>query len=315
MSQEDKELHDPELSRLYQSGAHEQPTPELDEAILAHARAQTTELKRHRHQRHWIFSFATAAVLVLGLSLTLQLVEQDKEVPDILDDSYTPAAEKRLRQDESERKREAEVMEKTAPAAALPAMPATAPPPQAVEELESMEDAQGRLAPSEPAARTKSIVTEKKKPQTGLGAAQPKADVMPAEQRQSEPSAKPAPSKEMEADALEPPLSIEPQRMMEEESGYRGLRRESHESEARQAPPRAEGQSPPAAKEEKAMAADMTLPEDADLSTSPELWLEAITRLLEQGKEPQAREELQAFIVKYPDYPLPTALQALLSSE
>ncbi|HHJ15101.1 MAG TPA: hypothetical protein ENJ80_00195 [Gammaproteobacteria bacterium] len=48
-----------------------------------------------------------------------------------------------------------------------------------------------------------------------------------------------------------------------------------------------------------------------DTVEPPQQWLETISALLEAGEEARAGEELQAFLVQYPDYRLPPALLEL----
>ncbi len=59
------------LSQLYRRTRREQPSAELDRAVLAEARLALAR----RRRRRWLVPLSTAAVLVLGVSLTLYELE------------------------------------------------------------------------------------------------------------------------------------------------------------------------------------------------------------------------------------------------
>jgi len=61
---------DRDLSQLYRATRLEEPSAELDRAVLMEARRALT-----RRRRRWLVPLSTAAVLVLGLSLTLYEIE------------------------------------------------------------------------------------------------------------------------------------------------------------------------------------------------------------------------------------------------
>jgi len=61
---------DRDLSGLYRATRLEEPSAELDRAVLMEARRALT-----RRRRRWLVPLSTAAVLVLGLSLTLYEIE------------------------------------------------------------------------------------------------------------------------------------------------------------------------------------------------------------------------------------------------
>jgi len=73
------------LSRLYRTTRREQPSAELDRAVLAEARVALAR----RRRRRWLVPLSTAAVLVLGVSLTLYELEAPR--PTALEPLAPPA--------------------------------------------------------------------------------------------------------------------------------------------------------------------------------------------------------------------------------
>ena len=49
----------------------------------------------------------------------------------------------------------------------------------------------------------------------------------------------------------------------------------------------------------------------ADIVEDPADWLQRIQLYLDQGDRPKAIQELKAFSVRHPDYPIPDALEVL----
>ncbi|MCU7851939.1 MAG: hypothetical protein KZQ80_06980 [Candidatus Thiodiazotropha sp. (ex Monitilora ramsayi)] len=93
MTQQDQQRNptdDRQLSELYRASRNEQPTAELDAAILAQAHAQARS-----RRRRWMLPLSTAAVILLGTSLTLTLVQPpvSTQLPDEKTDVMSDALE------------------------------------------------------------------------------------------------------------------------------------------------------------------------------------------------------------------------------
>ena len=74
---------DSPLSRLYRRDAREQPSAQLDAAILAEARRSLAPKSRVAHgpfARHWVVPTSLAAVLVLSVSIVLLMPDPDHQL-------------------------------------------------------------------------------------------------------------------------------------------------------------------------------------------------------------------------------------------
>jgi hypothetical protein len=101
------EERDPELSQRYRELAGEEPSRELDQAILAAAR-RSVRAGRHR----WYYSLAAAAVLVLAIAVTVHVERQQPDAERAVPPPSPPGAA--LRQNK------VEPSPQTAPPAAPP---------------------------------------------------------------------------------------------------------------------------------------------------------------------------------------------------
>ena len=76
---------DPQISQRYRELGAEEPSPELDRAVLAAARRATS---RHR----WYSSLAAAAVLVFAVALVVQMERQPPDQVPMSAPSMHPSA-------------------------------------------------------------------------------------------------------------------------------------------------------------------------------------------------------------------------------
>src|SRR5262245_35183340 len=262
---------DPKLSRRYRELGAEEPSRELDQAILsaAHRAADrphaplVTPAGRHR----WYFAFGAAAILVLAVAVTVQ-VERQQPDPEALPSSPAPARSDRAegflyRQGQEKDSKRAEVAKQVEPP--RPFADAASPAPEA------------RRAPAKEASPTASPPAEVK-PQ-------------PSVEAQSQTGTAPAPSAKQES---------------ADNSGQRQRDlSEANRVEVQPKPSAAPAQAPE--RRERAAAAAPQAAPSADVmasaaQASPERLLQRIAELRKQGLHDEADKLLVAFRQLYPDY-------------
>jgi hypothetical protein len=353
------------LSRLYRSGAREEPPSWLDDRILAAARTdalpQAAPARPVRHGR-WQVPLALAAVLTLAVSLTLVVEEEIDRAPAVAshdrqavhtDASKPPAPgreaiEEALREQKSVAERAAQRRTQDEAQARSDRSHALSKPPAANEAAIAKADAEPdprRLLPRAEADRAVGGLAHDRQatpslPQSVEAAAPsvppPAAAVMP--ERAARAAA--------EADAYRR-AEVERRKSAQAEAETR-IRAEAEarvraEAEAR---PRAERAVPRAAQraqddaarlERSHTGADSPGQSDAPASSparvearppmeqqrspaakaagdvldarSPEQWLRDIERLRHEGRDEEARTQLEAFRVRFPNHPLPQSLK------
>jgi hypothetical protein len=170
---------DPQISQRYRELGTEEPTPELDRAILAAARRATS---RHR----WYSSLAAAAVIIFAVAIVIQIERQPPDqVP--MSAPSTPVVAPPSAEPAAPEKREAR-----------PAMPAKAPPRRSAEQAP-------QFAP-EPPPRVESLPATPAPapapaPEPSANVAAPAAGAAPdmPYRRMDEPRAAPQPQRSMAA--------------------------------------------------------------------------------------------------------------------
>ncbi len=188
---------DPELSQRYRELGAEEPSRELDQAILAAAHRAAdkphaplvTPSGRHR----WYFSLGAAAVIVLAVAVTYHM-QQEQPDPDSVAVAPVPEARKAPAE-------KAETVVKPAPSAAPERKlraPAAPPPPVFVPDPKPQaQERPGELAREAPGARSDSA---------GAAASRPEIAAQ-AERRMERPAASAAP--------MQTPGVETPERMLE----------------------------------------------------------------------------------------------------
>lgn len=268
------------LSRLYRSGAREEPPSWLDDRILAAARTdalpEAAPARPHRHGR-WQVPLALAAVLTLAVSLTLLVEEEIDRAPAVasydrqamhMDASRPPAPGTEAIEGALREQKSAAVMPERAARAAAEADAyrraevERRKSAQAEAETRIRAEAEARV-PAEAEARPR---TERAVPRAAQRAQDDAARLERSHTGADSPGQSDAPASSPARVEARPPM---------------------------------EQQRSPAAK-----AAGEVL--DA---RSPEQWLRDIERLRHEGRDEEARRELKAFRVRFPDHPLPPSLK------
>lgn len=264
--------------RLARLGPHGEPSPQLDARVLAAARASldAPPLMTHRSRR-WPVALGVAASLVLAVGVAWRLRPWPPGSTTDLATPVRPAAQ------------------------GAPAAPA---PPTDTAPLASEPADAGPTAPAAP-------------PATGdaRNVAEPPAPPAPAPRHAAKTVATPAP--DVQADAGEPtPVTFEapaPEAAAqsarktdaEQGTGTAGTSDSQVDELDRIATPQAQ----PEASDEPL---DAMPPATADAPGVRDAWLSRIRALIDSGDVAGGRRSLRAFSERYPDYPLPEDLRALL---
>jgi hypothetical protein len=286
---------DAALSRLYREAAPEQPSADLDAAILAAARREAgSGPRRLAVPRSWWGPLSIAAVIVLSVSVLVFMTNQYRD-PWL----EAPRGEPR--------------------GAARSAHDATL----------SADSVESQLAPAEkPPASTEKSAPPKPPPAT-VGRADPRVIASksttgkpPAIGGSTEQEHAPALAKEAEPfpKAPAPALSASDAGQAASAAGKREMAADlAAESEAPSSPPAA-APRPPAAEEaagprreakgeRRERAAKLLSPSSLREELSPEEWLKRIEELRRQDMTVEAERSLAEFKQRYPDYPVPESLR------
>ncbi len=268
--------HDSLLSQAYREAVHPEPSPALDERILAAARQAVVPQRRRPAWFGWAVPLSTMAVLVLGIGL---LFRMQLEAPETLREDMAP-----LPALESNASREA------GPGVSSAASPAPAPDarsaaPPARAKLEDMAD-QTQTAPIQRPAPT-------------VAAAAPESAANKAEHATV--AGAPAAA---EVGAAIAPMPEAPVAAAGANLAKEYLIRAEREASAQTVHPSA---APLSAARLKQDNSRMQLA--APMAESPEQWVESIRKLLREGQIEAARIRLQELRKRFPDFPLPPDLE------
>jgi hypothetical protein len=315
------------LQRRWRERAEDEPAPALDESVRAAARRAVKHRGRASHPAftaRWRVPLSIAALVVISTTVTLMVAERRAHVPDA---GFAPPP--------------AAMVEPAVPTAPSPVAPATPEAPQAQKSKPaprlSAPSAAKRSADAEPAPGSASgEVAEPERPRTD--APKELAKTGPADLGAG--VARPAQPAPAERDALKdeaPARDLRAQPAVPAREGPTAPpQATSAEAQLREAPAGPAAGAPAASAERKAdaPAVPATAPakemrsrrlqraepsaqsmqsEDADLSVQndPQRWVERIRALRAAGKLEQAQASLREFRKRYPDYPLPSDLEAL----
>ena len=258
------EERDPRISQRYRSLGSEEPSRELDQAILsaAHRAADrphaplVTPAGRHR----WYFAFGAAAVLVLAVAVTVQVERQQPDVE---------ALQERFLFDKEQHKEDKR-----------------AEPAKQVEPPKPLSDA------AQPRAR---VARKEQAQQQPPPAASPPAEVrpQPSVEVQSTPAPAPAPEKREQSAAVIDMTSPPPGTAPEADRRARADMQPPNEVQRRAEPQAA---AAPRASVLQGRVAASPAPE------SHERVLERIAELRKEGQHDEADKLLADFRQRYPDY-------------
>ncbi len=269
---------DSPLSRLYRRDAREQPSAQLDAAILAEARRSLAPKSRVAHgpfARHWVVPTSLAAVLVLSVSIVLLMPDPVHQLGVDFDSvADTPGAAGNL----------ADAPETAASGEGMPA-PANAP----LVTTPAMEREQDSAAEDRSTGGRAS----------GLVPLQAPAK----QQRAREPVGKFSEKREGKALQLENAPASEQLSRPVPASGA-GVAEETAAPSASRAVAEPLAEPPPGP---HGMPADT-------VQADPAAWLRFVESLLKEHNPQAARSNLRAFRARYPNFPLPAALMPLAAS-
>lgn len=277
---------DSRLSEAYRDADHPAPSPALDAAILAAARAALARPARRRATwLKWGVPLSTTAVLVLGISLLFKI---QRESPEAMRDALpapaasprqsAPMVPARVQEGESDKPAPAK---KTVTEAASP--PAAKPRAMPQPELGSVPD--GAL----PAAELASQPQPQPQPFPAWSVVVPATP--PVTLPPTPPTSPPI------ADAPESPREAPPVPSVSGQTSERAVRREIAK--------------PAAAFDSAIKQQTRARKSDAAKTLDPEEWVELIRVLQRKGHAEKARVLLEALRKSHPDFVLPEDLQAL----
>lgn len=312
-----------------------EPSPAIDAAVLANARAAVTKRGRPR----WPGLLATAATLTVAVGLAWQLRTADRRIESEATQPVAPAAQSvpapasaadgalrdapapvedpatsdtaLAKKSRAEAARPAAAPATAEPAVAAPARDPGAAPKALAEPFPAQErkaesrqdeamsgDKRGQAAPALP-AEARPILEERMREPA------PEVDALPAP-----PPPAPAPASEAPVSA---PAEREVQGKAAETSARPGLRQPSAPAarDDARAATEATGSRREAATESAPSRAAANAALGAAALREPRAWLEDIERLLREGRREQAIAELERFRAAYPDHELPRALRDL----
>jgi hypothetical protein len=326
MTPHDPTSLDPEeralAERLARLGPHGEPSPALDGRILAaaHGAMDGRRPASRRASRRWPLGLGVAASLALALGLAWQL----RPLPDVAP-AYRSEADSALR---------------TAPVAASSANNASepAPPPPADTAAADTVQREARIVDAQkPAARSNAEKVAVPAPQPAPVPAAPReAPIVfdaPAPTQAMQAAALPTPAKraaDASAATAQPSAANAPQAFGTTRAAADTGSSPSPSAERAMAPAAAiqsepmrqkiavPAAAPPVPPAPPAPSADEDMPiDDVPPATvaSPQVrdaWLARIRELAADGNIEEARASLREFQHRYPDYPLPQDLRALL---
>jgi hypothetical protein len=314
--------------RLARLGPHGEPSPALDSRVLAaaHAAVEGRRLATPHGSRRWPLGLGVAASLALALGLAWQL----RPLPDVAP-AYRSEADSALR---------------TAPVAATAASdraePVPPPPPEETAAAESVQREAAVADAPQPATRSATaerIAVPAPQPAAATPRESPIASAAPAATQAMQATTPPAPAKAaapsaeraVDASAAALPATASAPQAFGTTRAAADAGNASSPSAERAPAPAAAMQSestrqkiavpaapPPVPPAPPATAADQDMPiDDVPPATvaSPQVrdaWLARIRELAADGNIEEARASLREFQHRYPDYPLPQDLRALL---
>ncbi len=265
-----------ELGSLYRRLPHAEPSPELDRAVLAHARRAVSAPQRRRPR--WLLGIGSAAGLVLAAGIAWQVGHDTAQAPAPMNEQPAAPSYVPVQPIETPTRRQPAPpppAETAAPSTAAPAAEKERPPP-AAQAAPRASTAAARMAPPPKA--------EAPPPPPVPQAARPTIVAEPATTATEAASAA--------ADATRESLAAPPPAASD---------RTSSNADASTAAKRAAGVPSPTSSAE--LRRDMQL--------APEQWLARIQQLQRQGRHQQALESLRLFRRMHPDWQLPESLRAL----
>jgi hypothetical protein len=315
----------PVLDRAYAAGATEEPPAHLDAAILAAARREVRAGPRSAGSllHSWRAPLALAAVLVLSVSVVILMRE---EGADRLDRAPPPAAHPAQDQPQSAEPVPPTKLESTpapAPSKDVASKDRGAPAPQAVPAP--------RAVPAEEEDRRKEGSASDVMPKRPQAAEAPRLaprpftepPAAPAESRRSLSEAPPpqpaAPAKEIESGAAVPrdraPVAPElqaqrapaPPAAAALPDAVGGLARQ--QAKPTLAQPERGNRMEQKARDDAAPSSAPSLVWQAYERQPPEKWLERVEELRRAGRDAEAREMLAEFHRRFPQHPVPPALE------
>ncbi len=295
---------DEQLSALYQQGAKEQPPEWLDQRILNQANThiaddsiEQDDQPQPSHWKRWQWPVATAALVVLSSSLVMDLHRQQKLEVELMPFQAEPYQSDSVQSDSIQ----------SDPSQAVPAqevMRSEQAMPMRKKEKASGSFTQDELKealPSsinQPAMTGESVASPAAAPT--LQRVAPKVlETQAIEGQGMDVQGMSSPA--MELDAIEAETSgadfAEPMMELLEESVDQSFEDATGYQE----------------REQKAQQQRLQMKEMRIMSGREEaVWLARIERLLNEGKEDQAKEELAEFQRTYPEFEIPTHLQRLI---
>lgn len=263
-----------DLSQLYADLPQVKPPDHLDAAILAEAHRAVGSRPGAKPRRRWVIPLSMVATLFLVVMVGFQF-------PYLMKDAALTQAPK-------EEKAVVAVQEQDM------AVQSRAPEPKAL-----------KAEAAAPRREREPVVASKPSPVAGNkpAAAMPEMQTAPA-----------AADKRMRTDA---PAELGNEMAFPKEStssggaeGYASDRLEQPRAAAVAVPaPAPAGAAIPEPVQAKRAGKELLKDESGDASLRPEAWLTRIKRLKQEGKLDEAKKELADFKKRYPDYPVPAALE------
>ena len=312
--------------RLARLGPHGEPSPALDSRVLAAAHAAVDGRRpaiRHASRR-WPLGLGVAASLALALGLAWQL----RPLPDVAP-AYRSEADSALR---------------TAPAAASTAIDGTEPlPPPPPAETAAAESVQRAAVADTPQQTTRSASSEKiavpaPEPAPAAPREAPIVFDAPASTQAMQAATLPTPAKAAASSAkrtADASAAVAPPAPASAPQAF-GTTRAAADAGSRASPsaeramtaaaasmqsestrqnvavPAAAPPAPPATSADEDMPIDDVPPATVASPQVRDAWLARIRELAANGSMEDARASLREFQHRYPDYPLPQDLRALL---
>lgn len=276
--------------RLARLGPHGEPPAAIDARILAAAHAATQAAPRR--SRRLPLAVGVAASLVLALGLAWQLRP-------LLDAPPPPV--------------ESQALDIAAPApGSQAAAPATGPEPARSAARGDGAEQQAGAPPADRQHAPAAVADEAEQPARGARTTtEPQAFPAPTSPRPPRPAAPPAPPPPAPPPAPVAPASAPPAPAPIAGTGAKAADAGSHRQAAESRRSFDQGRdATPGAMQESAAPAGQPASADAQAQLR-QAQLERIRTLRDRGDAARAREELEAFLARWPGYPLPEDLQAL----
>lgn len=319
-----------ELRARYRAASQEEPSAQVDDAVLASAHRAVRSRPRLASSpfaSSWRVPLSIAAVLVVSVTVTLMVVRDERHLPSAEQDG--------ARRKDAPAAVSAPPSATASSAARTPAGPPASAPPQRETAKPSQDAYQGAPPQRDLSAQSE---MEKRKAESPPSASAPNAlpeeapthalkkevQPFPATPPAAAPSAQPAQEPAREAQA--PPPAPKSDQLRDSAISQGGasakgdlsLREEERYSESK---PSANVGGGPQVREQKAQDKLMRQRSTAPLGleaprtpgasaaaaweSDPQLWLRHIEQLVREQRMTEARESLRAFRLHYPSYPLP----------